>query len=133
MFEAIDKDGSGAFFREKRNGLVCTMSFSLENRSFAETGSGRTYTKRVGNETEKRFLVLFSGELDHDEVRKGISFAPFDTKMHHFTKTGSGQSQGKLKKERCVFLQFRKAMSRLGLGLSEEQVVQCIDVLDNDR
>jgi hypothetical protein len=53
-------------------------------------------------------------------------------KMHHFTKAGSGQSKGKLKK-RCVFLQFRTAMSRLGLGLSEQQVVQCIDVLDTDR
>ena len=29
--------------------------------------------------------------------------------------------------------EFRMAMSRLGLGLSEEQVVQCIDVLDTDR
>ena len=45
-------------------------------------------------------------------------------KMHHVTKAGSGQSKGKLKK-RCVFLQFRTAMSRLGLGLSEQQVVQC--------
>jgi hypothetical protein len=58
VFEAIDKDGSGAFFVTKRNGLVCAMPFFLENRSFAETGSGRTCTKRVGNKAF--FVVLFS-------------------------------------------------------------------------
>jgi hypothetical protein len=34
-----------------------------------------------------------------DEVRKRISFAPFYTKRVRFTKTGSGQTQGELKKE----------------------------------
>jgi hypothetical protein len=35
---------------------------------------------------------------------ENASFAmPFDTKTDNFTKTGSGQTQEKVRKERCVF------------------------------
>jgi len=39
------------------------------------------------------------------EVKKRISFEPFYAKTDHFTKTGSGQTQGKLLKKRRIFLQ----------------------------
>ena len=42
------------------------------------------------------------GTEEGQEVKKRISFAPFGAKNDHFTKTGSGQTQGKLKKS-CVF------------------------------
>jgi hypothetical protein len=88
---------------------------------------------RKGLVGTKRFLwFCFLGELDHDEVHKRASFAPFGTKNASFYQGRLRTIKGKTQK-RCVFLQFRTAMSRLGLGLSEQQVVQCIDVLDTDR
>jgi hypothetical protein len=38
-------------------------------------------------------------ERQQQAVRKPPLFAPFTYKIHLFTKTGSGQTQGKLKKE----------------------------------
>jgi hypothetical protein len=44
-------------------------------------------------------------------LSKNASFEPFYTKSDHFAKTGSGQTQGKHSKKRCVF------HTRCSLGL----------------
>jgi hypothetical protein len=36
--------------------------------------------------------VIQFGRLTPEQVRKRISFAPFDPKNDHFTKAGSGQT-----------------------------------------
>jgi hypothetical protein len=46
-----------------------------------------------------RFMEIYT-----PQVRKRISFAPFDTKPDHLTKTGSGQTQGKALQKWMRFL-----------------------------
>jgi hypothetical protein len=38
---------------------------------------------------------------------KRISFAPFYAENDHFNKTGSGKTQGKLKKKMCIYFAER--------------------------
>ena len=57
---------------------------------------------------------------------KNASFAPFDTKNDHLTKTGSGQRQGKLTK-RCAF--FRR-LQMDGMKGSDSDILQS-NVLDS--
>ena len=63
----------------------------------------------VGSKGWQGLFELYDDDGSGEIGAKNASFEPFCTRSNHFTKTGSGQTQGKLK-TRCVFVQTSKSL-----------------------